>query len=86
MAEAVPEPAPALPAPPPVARKPVNPVKLAAAEKQVAQWEAEVADLDRQLADPAHLADAARLSRLGREREDAARRLEQAEQAWLEML
>ena len=85
MAEAAPVPA-APPAAAAVPAKKVNPVKLAAAEKQVAQWEAEVADLDRQLADPAHLADAARLSRLGREREDAARRLEQAEQAWLELL
>ena len=31
-------------------------------------------------------ADAARLARLGREREDAALRLERAEQAWLELL
>ncbi|MBN8225092.1 MAG: ABC-F family ATP-binding cassette domain-containing protein [Xanthomonadales bacterium] len=87
MAEIAPAPA----APPPAAvaataRKPVNPVKLAAAEKQVAELEAEVAELDRQLADPAHLADAARLSTLGREREQAARLLEQAEQAWLELL
>ena len=44
------------------------------------------AELDRQLADPAHLADAARLSTLGREREQAARLLEQAELAWLELL
>jgi len=88
MAEAAPA-----PAPPPVpaaavvaAKKPVNPVKLAAAEKRVSELEAEVAELDRQLSDPAHMADAARLTDLGREREQAALRLEQAEQAWLEML
>ena len=89
MAEAAPAPTPT-PAPPPAAvatpAKKVNPVKLAAAEKQVAALEAEVAELDRQLADPAHLADAERLSLLGREREQAAGRLELAEQAWLELL
>ena len=89
MAEAAPTPTPT-PAPPPAAvatpAKKVNPVKLAAAEKQVAALEAEVAELDRQLADPAHLADAERLSLLGREREQAAGRLELAEQAWLELL
>ena len=78
------------PAPPPAAvatpAKKVNPVKLAAAEKQVAALEAEVAELDRQLADPAHLANATRLSDLGRERELLAGRLAQAEQAWLELL
>ena len=52
----------------------------------MAEREAEVAALDRQLADPAHLADATRLSVLGREREHAAQRLQQAEQAWLELL
>jgi ATP-binding cassette subfamily F protein 3 len=71
---------------PAVAKKPVNPVKLAAAEKRVGELEFEVAELDRQLADPKHMADADRLAGLGREREDAARRLEQAEQAWLELL
>ena len=89
MAEAAPAPTPT-PAPPQAAvatpAKKVNPVKLAAAEKQVAALEAEVAELDRQLADPAHLADAERLSLLGREREQAAGRLELAEQAWLELL
>ena len=89
MAEAAPAPTPT-PAPPPAAvatpAKKVNPVKLAAAEKQVAALEAKVAELDRQLADPAHLADAERLSLLGREREQAAGRLELAEQAWLELL
>ena len=89
MAEAAPAPTPT-PAPPQAAvavpARKVNPVKLAAAEKQVAALEAEVAELDRQLADPAHLADAERLSLLGREREQVAGRLELAEQAWLELL
>ncbi len=89
MAEAAPTPTPT-PAPPPAAvavpARKVNPVKLAAAEKQVAALEAEVAELDRQLADPAHLADATRLSDLGREREHVAGRLALAEQAWLELL
>jgi ATP-binding cassette subfamily F protein 3 len=73
-------------APAKAAKKPVNPVKLAAAEKRVGELEAEVAELDRALADPKHMADAGRLAGLGRDREDAARRLEQAEQAWLELL
>ena len=89
MAEAAPAPTPT-PAPPQAAvavpARKVNPVKLAAAEKQVAALEAEVAELDRQLADPAHLADATRLADLGSARDNAARRLEQAEQAWLELL
>ena len=83
---AAPVQAPVAAATPVVAKKPVNPVKLAAAEKKVAELEGQVAELDRQLADPAHMADAARLSSLGREREDAARRLEQAEQAWLALM
>ena len=88
MAEAAPAkvelpPPPARPATP---KKPVNPVKLAAAEKRVGELEAEVAELDRRLADPSHMADAGRLARLGREREDMARQLEQAEQAWLALL
>jgi ATP-binding cassette subfamily F protein 3 len=83
MAEAAPVPAATAPAP---AKKAVNPVKLAAAEKKVAELEAAVAELDRQLADPKHLADATRLAVLGRDREDAAARLTQAEQAWLELL
>ncbi|ADV26434.1 ABC transporter related protein [Pseudoxanthomonas suwonensis 11-1] len=78
-----PTPAPAAPAP---AKKPANPVKLAAAEKKVAELEAQLAGLDAQLADPAVMADAARLADLARDREALAARLEQAEQAWLEML
>jgi ATP-binding cassette, subfamily F, member 3 len=84
MAEAVPAPVVAAAVMPP--KKPANPVKLAAAEKRVAELEAEVAALDGQLADPSYLADAARLAVLGREREVAAQRLEKAEQEWLELL
>ncbi|MBO9577132.1 MAG: hypothetical protein J7494_15495 [Sphingobium sp.] len=88
MAEAAPAPVAAPVAAPAkaAAKKPVNPVKLAAAEKRVGELEAEVAELDRQLADPKHMADAGRLAGLGRDREEAARRLEQAEAAWLEMM
>ncbi|AKC87327.1 ABC-F family ATP-binding cassette domain-containing protein [Pseudoxanthomonas suwonensis] len=89
MAEAAPTPvaaAVAEPAKPATARKPVNPMKLVAAEKRVAELEAEVAELDRRLADSGHVADPGRLATLGREREAAAQRLEQAEQAWLGLL
>ncbi len=87
LAEAAPE-KPAMPAPavPAASKKPVNPVKLAAAEKKVGELEAQLADLDRDLADPAKMADAARLSALAQDRQALAARLEQAEQAWLEML
>ena len=87
LAEAAPE-KPAMPAPavPAASKKPVNPVKLAAAEKKVGELEAQLADLDRDLADPANMADAARLSALAQDRQALAARLEQAEQAWLEML
>ncbi|GAB3508604.1 ABC-F family ATP-binding cassette domain-containing protein [Pseudoxanthomonas daejeonensis] len=88
MADAAPTPVqvPVVPAKPAAAKKPVNPVKLAAAEKRVGELEAEVAELDRQLGDPAHLADAERLALLGRERENMAGQLAAAEQAWLELL
>ncbi|KAF1703420.1 ABC-F family ATP-binding cassette domain-containing protein [Pseudoxanthomonas kaohsiungensis] len=88
MAEAAPAKVelPSPPARPATPKKPVNPVKLAAAEKRVGELEAEVAELDRRLADPSHMADAGRLAQLGREREDMARQLEQAEQAWLALL
>ncbi|RRN58867.1 ABC transporter ATP-binding protein [Pseudoxanthomonas sp. SGNA-20] len=85
--EAAPAPAPAAAAPPPApAKKPANPVKLAAAEKKVAELEAQLAEVDAQLADPANMSDPARLAALARDREALAARLEQAEQAWLEML
>ncbi|MBN8791085.1 MAG: ATP-binding cassette domain-containing protein [Stenotrophomonas nitritireducens] len=88
------EKAPAVPAPvsapapgkPAAAKKPVNPHKLEAAEKKVEQLGASLADIDRQLADPANYADAAKMARLGGEREVLAQQLEQAEAAWMELL
>ncbi|SBV35513.1 Uncharacterized ABC transporter ATP-binding protein YheS [uncultured Stenotrophomonas sp.] len=73
------------PAPAP-AKKPVNPHKLEAAEKKVEQLGASLADIDRQLADPANYADAAKMGRLGGERDVLAQQLEQAEAAWMELL
>ncbi|MCD9086186.1 ABC-F family ATP-binding cassette domain-containing protein [Stenotrophomonas sp. SY1] len=67
-------------------KKPVNPHKLEAAEKKVEQLGASLADIDRQLADPANYADAAKMSRLGGEREVLAQQLEQAEATWMELL
>ncbi|MBN8800416.1 MAG: ABC transporter ATP-binding protein [Lysobacteraceae bacterium SCN 69-123] len=83
---------PAEPAPAPVAaqsapaKKPVNPHKLEAAEKKVEQLGVALADIDRQLADPANYADAAKMTRLGGERDVLAQQLEQAEAAWMELL
>ncbi|MGB3872611.1 MAG: ATP-binding cassette domain-containing protein [Stenotrophomonas sp.] len=74
------------PAKPSASKKPVNPHKLEAAEKKVEQLGASLADIDRQLADPANYADAAKMTRLGGEREVLAQQLEQAEAAWMEML
>ncbi|MFZ6695797.1 ABC-F family ATP-binding cassette domain-containing protein [Stenotrophomonas acidaminiphila] len=82
-AEPAPAPVAAQPAP---AKKPVNPHKLEAAEKKVEQLGAALADIDRQLADPANYADAAKMGRLGIEREVLAQQLEQAEAAWMELL
>ncbi|WP_312344464.1 ATP-binding cassette domain-containing protein [Stenotrophomonas acidaminiphila] len=82
---AEPTPAPAA-APPVPAKKPVNPHKLEAAEKKVEQLGAALADIDRQLADPGNYADAAKMGRLGSEREVLAQQLEQAEAAWMELL
>ncbi len=79
----VPEPVPAKPA---LNKKPVNPHKLEAAEKKVEQLGAALADIDRQLADPANYADATKMGRLGSEREVLAQQLEQAEAAWMELL
>ena len=69
-----------------VQKKPVNPHKLAAAEAKVAELEGALAELDRQLADPANYADASRMAVLGRDRETAAAQLEKAEAAWMELL
>ena len=82
-----PEPTPAPVAEKPAAaKKPVNPHKLEAAEKKVEQLGASLADIDRQLADPANYADAAKMTRLGGERDVLAQQLEQAEAAWMELL
>ncbi len=78
-----PEPVPAKPV---SNRKPVNPHKLEAAEKKVEQLGAALADIDRQLADPANYADATKMGRLGSEREVLAQQLEQAEAVWMELL
>ncbi|WP_028916418.1 ABC-F family ATP-binding cassette domain-containing protein [Pseudoxanthomonas sp. J35] len=69
-----------------VQKRPPNPHKLAAAEAKVGELEAALAELDRQLADPANHADAARMATLGRDREALAARLEQAEASWLELM
>jgi len=83
--EQAPPPRPAPPPAPAPARK-VNPVKLAAAEKKVAELEAALAEVDGQLADPANHPDAARMAALTRQRGELAARLEQAELAWLELM
>ncbi|MFT4256431.1 MAG: ABC-F family ATP-binding cassette domain-containing protein [Pseudoxanthomonas sp.] len=69
-----------------VKRRPPNPHKLAEAEKKVGELEALLADLDRELANPAHHCDAEKLAALGRDRETAAAQLEQAEAAWLALM
>ncbi len=50
------------------------------------ELEATLAELDRQLADPKHYADAEKMAVLGRDREATARDLAQAEQAWMELI
>ncbi len=69
-----------------VQKKPANPHKLAAAETKVSELENSLAELDRQLADPANYADATRMAVLGRDRETTAAQLEKAEAAWMELL
>ncbi|MGY0341955.1 ABC-F family ATP-binding cassette domain-containing protein [Xylella fastidiosa] len=64
-------------------KKPVNPQKLLAAEKHVSELETLLAELDRKLADPANCANGEVMRRFGDEREQAARQLAEAEQAWL---
>ena len=50
------------------------------------QLGAALADIDGQLADPANYADAAKMTRLGGERDVLVQQLEQAEAAWMELL
>ncbi|ALR06819.1 ABC-F family ATP-binding cassette domain-containing protein [Xylella fastidiosa] len=64
-------------------KKPVNQQKLLAAEKHVSELETLLAELDRKLADPANCANGEVMRRFGDEREQAARQLAEAEQAWL---
>jgi len=78
--------APVAPAKPATTKKPVNPHKLEAAEKKVEQLGAALADIDGQLADPVNYADAAKMTKLGRERDVLVQQLEQAEAAWMELL
>jgi len=87
MADAAPTPPPPPPPlAPPVPKKPHNPHKVAAAETRVGELEAQLAELDRQLADPANYADSARMTELGRDRDATAARLAEAEQQWLELM
>ncbi|MEN5209475.1 ATP-binding cassette domain-containing protein [Stenotrophomonas terrae] len=74
------------PAKPASNKKPVNPHKLEAAEKKVEQLGASLAEVDAQLADSGNYADAAKMAKLGSEREVLAQQLEQAEATWMEML
>jgi len=74
------------PAKPASNKKPVNPHKLEAAEKKVEQLGTSLAEVDAQLADSGNYADAAKMAKLGSEREVLAQQLEQAEAAWMEML
>jgi len=93
MAQAAPTPppptkplAPPTPSKPAAARKPANPHKLAAAEKRVEELTAALAELDRQLADPKHYSDKARMARITRDRQATAEQLANAEQTWMELL
>ncbi|WCF27319.1 ABC-F family ATP-binding cassette domain-containing protein [Xylella fastidiosa] len=63
-------------------KKSVNSQKLLVAEKRVSELETLLAELDRKLADPVNYANGEVMRRLGDEREHAARRLAEAEQAW----
>ncbi|KRG71510.1 ABC-F family ATP-binding cassette domain-containing protein [Pseudoxanthomonas dokdonensis] len=77
------QPAPAAPTPPlPPARK-VNPVKLAAAEKRVAELEGRIAQVDGELARPEVFANPESVAALGQERVVLQSQLQQAEQDWL---
>ncbi|SDY64359.1 ATP-binding cassette, subfamily F, member 3 [Lysobacter sp. yr284] len=73
----------------PAAGKPgkkVNPVKLAEAEKRVAELESKLHTLDMDLADPTKYAGGGdNASELARQRETVAAELEKAEAAWMAM-
>ncbi|PTN53085.1 ABC-F family ATP-binding cassette domain-containing protein [Stenotrophomonas panacihumi] len=87
MADAAPTPPPPPPPlAPPVPKKPHNPHKVAVAEQRVGELEAQLAELDRQLADPANYADTQRMAEFGRDRDAVAARLAEAEQQWLELM
>ncbi len=87
MADAAPTPPPPPPPlAPPVPKKPHNPHKVAAAEQRVGELEAQLAELDRQLSDPANYADTQRMAEFGRDRDSVAARLAEAEQQWLELM
>ena len=70
----------------PSGRKPPNPYKLAEAEKRVGDLEAALADLDARMADPAVFSDAGKLADIGRQRDLAAAKLADAEQAWMALM
>jgi len=80
------EPAPVAAAAKPSGRKPPNPYKLAEAEKRVGDLEAALADLDARMADPAVFSDAGKLADIGRQRDLAAAKLADAEQAWMALM
>ncbi|MEG8130077.1 ABC-F family ATP-binding cassette domain-containing protein [Xanthomonas hortorum] len=84
LAEVAPtSPPPTKPLPP---KKVVNPHKLASAEKRVGELEAALAELDRQLANPANYPDSEKMAVLGRDREATAQQLAAAEAAWMELI
>ncbi len=80
------EPAPLAAAAKPSGRKPPNPYKLAEAEKRVGDLEAALADLDARMADPVVFSDAGKLADIGRQRDLAAAKLADAEQAWMALM
>ncbi|CAD0315726.1 ABC-F family ATP-binding cassette domain-containing protein [Xanthomonas hortorum] len=84
LAEVAPTPPPPTKPLPP--KKVVNPHKLASAEKRVGELEAALAELDRQLANPANYPDSEKMAVLGRDREATAQLLAGAEAAWMELI
>ncbi|WAH65553.1 ABC-F family ATP-binding cassette domain-containing protein [Xanthomonas hortorum] len=84
LAEVAPTPPPPTKPLPP--KKVVNPHKLASAEKRVGELEAALAELHRQLANPANYPDSEKMAVLGRDREATAQLLAAAEAAWVELI